>query len=205
MELHQLCRTRVADRFIPLCFTCAVEARRSRPAPVAIAQLTDTHVVADDPARIDVELYVDNNARLAAAVEEVMSELLPVDLVLGTGDLTNDGRPEEYDALRLRIEPIVDRWLPLPGNHDSPDAVRATFPEAPWADTEHASWAVEIGSARIVGLDSTRPTGRSSPPAIHHGGGFDMDRAETGGQQVNGIMQRGLSGHDGWCQPEKCS
>ncbi len=141
---------------------------------VLLAQLTDTHVLADDPASIDVEVFVDNNARLAAAVQAIGDEPVPVAAVIGTGDLTNDGRQEEYDALRARIESIVDRWWPLPGNHDVPDRVRATFPETPWADTDHASWVADIEGVRVVGLDSTR----RSDGDLAHGGEIDEGRAE---------------------------
>jgi 3',5'-cyclic AMP phosphodiesterase CpdA len=122
--------------------------------PLLLAQLTDTHVVEPDT---EEELWVDNNGRLAEAVASLEAESPPVAAVLATGDLTNDGRPGEYAALARLLAPLHVPLLPLPGNHDDPRAMRATFPDVPWADAAHASWTVTIGGVRLVGLDSTRP------------------------------------------------
>ena len=62
-------------------------------SPLFIAQLTDSHVVVPGT---DEELFVDNNERLASAVNMVISESPRVSAVLATGDLTNWGYPAEY-------------------------------------------------------------------------------------------------------------
>ena len=67
---------------------------------VLIAQLTDTHVVdADAEGHVPDEVYVDNNGRLASAVASLNAEAPAMAVVLGTGDLTNWGRPGEYERL----------------------------------------------------------------------------------------------------------
>ena len=108
---------------------------------VLVGQLTDTHVAASGPdgAPLD-ELYVDNNARLVSAVASINAEAPALDVLLGTGDLTNWARPAEYDILAELLAPLVVPFLPLPGNHDDRDLLRATFPDAPWIDAAHASW-----------------------------------------------------------------
>jgi Icc protein len=88
--------------------------------------------------------------------------------VLATGDLTNDGRPFEYDALAELLAPLSIPILPIPGNHDDRVLVRATFPEMPWIAAEHASWVTSVDGVRIVGLDSTSPG--------EHGAAFDAER-----------------------------
>jgi Icc protein len=139
--------------------------------PLLLAQLTDTHVVAPDT---EEELWVDNNGRLVDAVASINAESPAVAVVLATGDLTNDGRPVESEELAHLLRPLVAPLLPLPGNHDDRDALRATFPDVPWADARHASWTTTIGdgddAVRLVGLDSTRP---GCP-----GGEFDVEREE---------------------------
>ena len=135
--------------------------------PVLIAQLTDTHVVAWNT---DTELYVDNNARTAAAVAMLNGEAPAPAAVVMTGDLVNDARPDEYAALAELLVPLESAVLPLPGNHDDRTLVRATFADFDWPDSEHLSWVRVVDGVRIVGLDSTRP-GR-------HGGEFDTERAE---------------------------
>jgi 3',5'-cyclic AMP phosphodiesterase CpdA len=125
---------------------------------VLVGQLTDTHVAAEGPdgAPLD-ELFVDNNARLVAAVASINAEVPALDVLLGTGDLTNWARPAEYDILAELMAPLTVPFLPLPGNHDDRDLLRATFPDAPWVDAAHASWVTVVEGVRIVGLDSTRP------------------------------------------------
>ncbi len=140
---------------------------------VLIGQLTDTHVLAANGDLVDAEVYVDNNDRLRQAVRSIVAEPDPLAAVVVTGDLTNDGRPEEYDAFDELIDPIATRVLPIPGNHDRPKEVRARFPNAPWADADHCSWVTTVGTVRIVGLDSTRMLGEQP----EHGGMIDEARA----------------------------
>ena len=142
---------------------------------VLIAQLTDTHVVdADAEGHVPDEVYVDNNGRLASAVASLNAEAPAMAVVLGTGDLTNWGRPGEYERLAALLAPLAAPFLALPGNHDDRDLLRATFPATPWIDAEHASWVTEVGAGdervRIVGLDSIIP---GAP-----GAAFDDEREE---------------------------
>ena len=142
---------------------------------VLIAQLTDTHVVdADAEGHVPDEVYVDNNGRLASAVASLNAEAPAMAVVLGTGDLTNWGRPGEYERLAALLAPLAAPFLALPGNHDDRDLLRATFPATPWIDAEHASWVTEVGAGdervRIVGLDSIIP---GTP-----GAAFDDEREE---------------------------
>lgn len=123
-----------------------------------LGQLTDTHVVDPTPdGTVGDELFVDNNARLRSAVASLNAEQPALDVVLGTGDLTNWGRPGEYDRLAELLQPLTPLFLPIPGNHDDRDLLRATFPTVPWVDAAHASWVVDVSGVRVVGLDSTIP------------------------------------------------
>ena len=118
-----------------------------------IAQLTDTHVVDPDT---DEELYVDNNGRVAAAVASINGESPAVAAVVATGDLTQWGAPAEFAKLVELTDALIPPILPLAGNHDDRIALKRCFPTVPWNDAEHASWVVEVGQVRIIGLDSTR-------------------------------------------------
>jgi 3',5'-cyclic AMP phosphodiesterase CpdA len=141
-------------------------------SPLFIAQLTDPHVVVPGT---DEELFVDNNERLASAVNKVNSESPRVSAVLATGDLTNWGHPAEYEALASLLQPLAVPVLPIPGNHDDRALMRAAFPDIPWVDASHASWSMVIegagtASVRIVGLDSSMPD--------EPGAEFDAEREE---------------------------
>lgn len=119
-----------------------------------LAQLSDTHVL--DPAS-DERRYVDNNGRLAQAVAAINDETVTPDAVLATGDLVNSGPQPQYDALVSLLSELAVPVLPIPGNHDDRDRLRAAFPHMPWADAEHASWATNVGGLDIIGLDSIIP------------------------------------------------
>ena len=69
------------------------------------------------------------------------------------------GRPITGEELLAELRLPV---LAVPGNHDTRHGIRRLFPDALWADGEHASCVVdlddpEVGPIRFVGLDSTRP------------------------------------------------
>jgi Icc protein len=118
----------------------------------------------------DAELYVDNNARLAEAVESLTKESPQPIAVLFTGDLVNDAGLDEYRALSDLLAPLAVPVLALPGNHDDRTMVRSAFPALEWCAGSHASWVAAVGNVRVIGLDSTRPG--------KHGGEFDDERAE---------------------------
>jgi 3',5'-cyclic-AMP phosphodiesterase len=129
-----------------------------------LAQLTDTHVLDPDSGE---ERWVDNNARLAMAVESINAERPRPDAVLATGDLTNDGRPAETDELVRQLRGLEMPVLALPGNHDNRALLWAAF-DLPWAGPDNLSWTIDVGELRIIGLDTQRPG------AI--GGVFDAER-----------------------------
>jgi 3',5'-cyclic-AMP phosphodiesterase len=135
-------------------------------APVLIGQLTDTHVVGGDTT---AQRFVDNNARLHAAVESICAESPQLDAVLLTGDLVEDGRVGEYVKLLELLHAIEVPVLPIPGNHDDRDLLRASFADIGWSDGPHLSWVEIVRNVRIIGLDSVR--------AGDEGGEFDDARA----------------------------
>jgi 3',5'-cyclic-AMP phosphodiesterase len=132
---------------------------------VIIAQISDTHVLDRQE-----EQFLDNNASLAAIVESLNAEQPRPDVVLATGDLTNWGRPSQYEVLSKVLSTLEIPLLPLMGNHDIRELTRQTFPEVPWTAAEHASWVSSHGGITLVGLDSTSPG--------VHGAVFDSERRE---------------------------
>jgi 3',5'-cyclic-AMP phosphodiesterase len=122
-----------------------------------LVQLTDLHIVAADEEHPS---GVDTAAVLQQALQAVEDAAIrPAALVL-TGDLTEHGRPAQYDRLRAIVEPAAARiGAPLvyaAGNHDERAALRrhllGTPPSA--APLDHVT---RVGDLRIVVLDSTVP------------------------------------------------
>ncbi|MCK9706494.1 Metallophosphatase super protein [Pseudomonas syringae pv. aceris] len=78
-----------------------------------IAHISDTHV---RPRGLLYQGVVDSNAMLAAAVETINALDPAPDLILFSGDLVDEGRPEEYAMARELLQPLRQRLLMIPGN-----------------------------------------------------------------------------------------
>jgi 3',5'-cyclic-AMP phosphodiesterase len=118
-------------------------------SPFLVVQLSDPHIGADwadgDPV-----------AALAAAVESVRAIGQPPDAVLVTGDLADGATDAEYARVRELLAPLRAPTYVLPGNHDDRAALRRHF-GLPGAGAEPIHYAVDLGPARLVMLDSTIP------------------------------------------------
>lgn len=116
-------------------------------APTLLVQLTDTHLMARaDSVMHDVNL----DASLRAVLDLVRINRHRPDLLLATGDLTQDGSPEAYQRLRGILEQADWPVRCLPGNHDDPQVLRQAM--GLWAQP-----VTDIGAWRIILLDSTVP------------------------------------------------
>lgn len=140
-------------------------------AALHFAQVTDTHIVGRDQTHVagsDADHPLDPNRRLRLAVASINAESVAMDVVVLTGDLTNEGRPEQYEAVAELLEPLRMPLLAVPGNHDTRSSIRDLFPALPWVDAEHASWSVVHDGVTVIGLDTTHPG--------QHGAQFDDAR-----------------------------
>jgi 3',5'-cyclic-AMP phosphodiesterase len=121
-----------------------------------IAQISDCHIV--DPGALFAD-RIDSAAGLRAAIETINNLELPPDLVLGTGDLVNDGTSAQYDHLEELLGALRVPFVPLPGNHDDRTELRRRYSDRlpdgdPGQPIDHV---VDIGVVRIVCLDTTIP------------------------------------------------
>lgn len=90
-----------------------------------LAQLSDTHLLADPDAR----LWNHNTTRSLAAVVEALP--LGVDVMVVTGDVTEDGTPEAYQRVLALTERRAKQRYFVAGNHDDPEVIRAVLGPAP--------------------------------------------------------------------------
>ncbi len=121
-----------------------------------IAQISDCHVV--DPGDPFAD-RVDSAVRLRAAVETINALELQPDLVIGTGDLVNDGTARQYDHLDSLLEPLRAPFVPLPGNHDDRSELRRRYSTVlPAGDPgTPIDFVVDCDEVVIVALDTTIP------------------------------------------------
>ena len=90
-----------------------------------IVQITDTHIVERGQKLLG---HIDTAAFLRAAVNQI-EQLAPAPaLILATGDMTNDGTPEQYEHLAELLAPFAGRLVMVPGNHDRVDAMWDSLP-----------------------------------------------------------------------------
>jgi Icc protein len=112
-----------------------------------ILHLSDTHLYGDGSLHYGV-------VGTTAALERVLaraSDLQDVDVVVLSGDLSDDGSEESYRRLRDRIEPwAAERGAEVAyamGNHDHPDAFATVLGSR--------TRVCEVAGFRIVTLDSS--------------------------------------------------
>ncbi|MCR6652849.1 MAG: 3',5'-cyclic-AMP phosphodiesterase [Cellvibrionaceae bacterium] len=118
--------------------------------PLRILQITDCHLGRDADESLLGLTTVDTLVDVLERAVEVEDSF---DLVLCSGDISNDGTTGSYD----RFIQIVRQHLPavplawLPGNHDDPASMRAIRSAAPRADY------LSIGGWNVILLNSRVP------------------------------------------------
>ncbi len=116
---------------------------------VLLVQLTDSHLFAETGGKL---LGMDTAESLQRVVDLVLDEQPRVDLMLATGDLSQDGSLASYERFRQLSERIgaPARWCP--GNHDELAAMQQAA-----RDSELMVPVVDIGAWRVVMLDTLVP------------------------------------------------
>ena len=146
--------------------------------PLRILHVSDTHLLGDGKRHYDV---VDTTAALRSVLDRA-SSVADVDVVVLSGDLSDDGTPASYRALLELVEPwAAERGavvVPAMGNHD----LRAGFEEV-LGERERT---VLVRGFRVVTVDTSVPGagyGRLDDARLDRlrvalAGGEDPDRAE---------------------------
>ncbi len=114
-----------------------------------IIQITDTHLYADlDQALRGVVTY-----KSCQAVIEKVQQCQP-DIILLTGDLSQDETSQSYQNLLNLVEPLNIPSYWIPGNHDIPDILEQVFINFPIkADKSFSSnnWHSILLNSRLQG------------------------------------------------------
>lgn len=119
------------------------------PKRVLLAQLSDLHLCEEWEG-------VDPVPRVERAVEAVRALPDPVDAVLVTGDLADDGSERSYRLARELLGRLAAPVHVLPGNHDDRGELRSAF-ELPGSGAEPIDYSVTVGELRVVLFDSIVP------------------------------------------------
>lgn len=124
-------------------------APHATDSSVLLVQLSDSHLFAEADGKL---LGMDTCASLQRVIEQVQQEQPGIDLILATGDLSQDGSLESYERFRRLTEAFATpvRWLA--GNHDEVPPMQAAC-----ADSTLLEPVIDVGAWRIVMLDSSIP------------------------------------------------
>ncbi|KAB0564639.1 phosphodiesterase, partial [Helicobacter pullorum NCTC 12824] len=118
-------------------------------APALLVQLSDSHLFAEADGAL---LGMNTRESLQRVIERVREQQPQIDLVLATGDLSQDGTLASYQQFRDLTRQIdaPARWIP--GNHDEPQIMAHAAVHSDLLEP-----VVDIGNWRVTLLDSAVP------------------------------------------------
>jgi len=121
-----------------------------------IAQISDTHLDADGPSSV---ARLRDFERCVAAIDRLDP---PPDVVVHTGDVAHNGKPEEYEAARRILGTLRCPVHILPGNRDNRAAMRAAFPADPYllSETSFIQYSVDTFPVRLIVVDTVSQSGK---------------------------------------------
>jgi len=128
----------------------------SASRPYLIAQISDMHIKARGALSYRV---VDTARHLRECIAHIKGLKQQPDIVVATGDLTDFGRPDEYDLLRELLAELPMPLYLIPGNHDDRAHLRAAFPEHAYLrqEPEFIQYVIDDTPVRIVAVDTVIP------------------------------------------------
>lgn len=121
----------------------------AKDTSVLLVQLSDSHLFAEADARL---LGMNTRQSLEKVIDSVLAEQAQIDVLIATGDLSQDGSVESYRAFRELSARIAapTRWLP--GNHDElPQMAEGA------QQSDLLKPLIDVGNWRITLLDSAVP------------------------------------------------
>lgn len=117
---------------------------------VHVVQLTDTHLC---KMRGGTLLGMDTDHSLQAVIDLVKAQRPTIDLLLGTGDLSDQGAVEAYSRLQQYFSQLTDSHCWLPGNHDNRDnmAAIADHPLRLCREVRVGRWQILMLNSQVPG------------------------------------------------------
>lgn len=116
---------------------------------VRVVQITDTHLCAEQGGTL---LTMDTDHSLQSVINLVQKESKGIDVLLATGDLSDNGSAAAYARLVTYFEQFNCNTYWLPGNHDSSDAMVDEC-----SGSSRMVREIRAGAWQIVMLDSQIP------------------------------------------------
>ena len=120
-----------------------------------ILQISDTHIVPEG-ALVSGRLATDASlVRLVDHLADKLDRIGPVDALLVSGDVSDDGSAESYRRFNAMIAPLDLPVFVIPGNHDLREPMRSAFSAPGYLPASgKLSWRRCIGQIDLIGLDT---------------------------------------------------
>ena len=119
-----------------------------------IAQITDPHMVPKESHWLS-QPETEIRERFVRVIEYINRLHTRPDVVVLTGDATDEGDAASYQHLKELLQPLKTPFFVIPGNHDRREAMRAAFSHhAYMPKTGFIHYAVEEYPVRLVCLDT---------------------------------------------------
>lgn len=116
--------------------------------PLTIIQITDPHLFKSDEGAL---LGLNTKDALVAVLDDIKAKDIQADLVLATGDISQDQSKESYESFSELVDSLEIPVCWIPGNHDDVHLMAEVI------DGDHISHAKTIlaGDWQIILLDSS--------------------------------------------------
>lgn len=135
---------------------------------MVVAQISDLHIKRKGMALTHMPHTAGPLRRVLAAINSLQQ---PPDCIIATGDLTENGLPDEYARLREILQSSAISIYLVPGNHDRRKHMRAAFADHAYLGADGpVLYVIEGALLRIVVLDTSE--------GAHRGGYLDEQRVQ---------------------------
>lgn len=120
-------------------------------AASTVIQITDPHLFATTKGRL---LNIDTDASLQGVIRHIQTHRVDIDLLLATGDITQDGSKASYHRFLELTQKIDAPLRVLPGNHDNINHLHKVFGDNARVVTDLDNWRIVCLDSCILGSNS---------------------------------------------------
>lgn len=143
---------------------------------VLLVQLSDSHLFAEADGRL---LGMDTRDSLQQVIQRVLDEQPQVDLLLATGDISQDASAGSYQRFRQMTAQIPGRQRWFAGNHDDMPTMRQVC-----AGSDLLEPVIDLPGWRIILLDSSIPGAVAGQLCVEQLALLDQSLASAGDRHV---------------------
>lgn len=123
---------------------------------IRIVQLSDCHLFGHNDGQL---MGVNTRASFTSVLIELQTNVQSIDLILITGDLTQDDSKASYQWLKQQLDKTLLPYFWLAGNHDVPELMHEVCPDAMQKSVQLGQWQLVLLNSQkvdeIPGLLST--------------------------------------------------